>query len=124
MADNHINYLTLKIIYVEKRLLELFFRFYVDYNLGCFSCRNRIILIRFWCLFMWFRSCCTQIVPKKFSWCFFYIVSPKYFSFPNVSSSNSAAIFLSTTRIKLSSASSLPRKFMLPYQTISRSTMQ
>lgn len=44
--------------------------------------------------------------------------------FPNVSSSNSAAISLLQTRIRLSSLSSFPRKFMLPYQTTSRSTIQ
>jgi len=55
---------------------------------------------------------------------FNHILSPAYFPCPNVNSSNSEAISLLLTRIKLSSLSSFPRKFILPYQTISLSMIQ
>ena len=55
---------------------------------------------------------------------FNHIVSPSYFRCSNVSSSSSEAISLLHTRIRLSSLSSFPRKFILPYQTISISMIQ
>lgn len=54
VADNYINYLPLKNNLYKKRLFELFFLFLTGHALYWFLLRNRIILIRFCCLSMWF----------------------------------------------------------------------
>ena len=63
MADNYINYPPFKTIYATNLLLELFFLFAASSVLHCIFLKNRIILMRFCRLFMWFQSWCTQIVP-------------------------------------------------------------
>lgn len=45
---------------------KLFFGFDFSCYLIVIAFQNRIILIRFCILLMWFQSCCTQIVPKHF----------------------------------------------------------
>lgn len=51
---------------LKKVLFKLFFGFAFSCYLIVIAFQNRIILIRFCILLMWFRSCCTQIVPKYF----------------------------------------------------------
>lgn len=45
-------------------LLELFFWFDFSCKFVVIAFQNRIILIRFCILLIWFQSCCTQIVPS------------------------------------------------------------
>ena len=47
-------------------LLKLFFWFDFSYKSAVNTLQNRIILIRFCILLIWFQSCCTQIVPTLF----------------------------------------------------------
>ena len=51
---------------LKKVLIILFFGFAFSCYLIVIAFQNRIILIRFCILLMWFQSCCTQIVPKYF----------------------------------------------------------
>ena len=56
-------------------LFELFFEFPTRPKYHYFSCCFRIILIRFFFLFLWFKNWCTQIVPKPYLICYIAINS-------------------------------------------------
>lgn len=74
-TGNHIDCLPSKIIHIKFLLFKLFFEFPTRPKYHYFSCCFRIILIRFFFLFLWFQNWCTQIVPKPYLICYIAINS-------------------------------------------------
>ena len=66
-------------------LFKLFFRFDFLCYFIVIMFQNRIILIRFCILLIWFQSCCTQIVPNTYKPKIIYIKD--YIGTPSKSSS-------------------------------------
>lgn len=78
-------YLMYWIIYAKYLLFKLFFGFDFLCYFIVIMFQNRIILIRFCILLIWFQSCCTQIVPNTYKTKIIYIKD--YIGTPSKSSS-------------------------------------
>ena len=92
----------------QNPLFKLFFRFDFSYKSAITALQNRIILIRFCILLIWFQNYCTQIVPNIHftTFCIHYI----FFNFSHKLETSSSV--LSSSKRKCFNTSNLAIRFI------------